>query len=184
MTEAGTRQVVLTAARRLFAERGFRSVTIRDVAAEAGLSPAMVMKVVGSKEQLFLDAASFDPEPWPEDLPLADLGRELVRRVLRRREELASEPWVRAIVLVLPAPNREEVKTRFVRAYVAPLAEALGGGPEAQTRAELVACALVGLAGGTRVYGFAPDDRAESAPGLELYAGLVQSLLEAPLPVR
>lgn len=184
MSEARAREVVITAARRLFAERGFRSVTIRDVAAEAGLSPAMVMKVVGSKEQLFLEAASFDPEPWPDDLPLADLGRELVRRVVQRRAELASEPWVRAVVLALPAPDREEVRTRFVRAYVTPVADALGGGPEAQTRAELVACALVGLASGTRIYGFAPDDRAESAPALELYAGLVKSLLVAPLPGR
>lgn len=181
MSEGGTRQVVVAAARRLFAERGFRSVTIRDIAAAAGLSPAMVMKLVGSKDQLFAEAASFEPDPLPEDLPLGELGRELVRRVLERRERGAAEPYARAIVLALPAPDPEAVKARFVGAFVEPLAQRLGGGAEARARAELAVCALLGLAGGTRVYGFAAADRVAADELVERYGALVQSLLEAPL---
>lgn len=181
MSEADTRRVVIAAARRLFAERGFRSVTIRDIAAEAGLSPAMVMKVIGSKEQLFTEAASFEPEPLPEDLPTDQLGRELVRRMLERRDRIAAEPFARAVVLALPAPDPQAVKARFIEAYVEPLAERLGGGDEARTRAELAVCALLGLAGGTRVYGFAPPERVAPDVLVEGYGGLVQSLLDTPL---
>ena len=44
MSQDSSRAVILAAGRRLFAERGYKAVTIRQVATEAGLSPAMVMK--------------------------------------------------------------------------------------------------------------------------------------------
>lgn len=47
------RQVLMDTAERLFAERGFEAVSVRELAAEAGVNLAMVSYYFGSKEGLF-----------------------------------------------------------------------------------------------------------------------------------
>ena len=44
--------LIREAAMRLFAEHGFSAVSVRDIAAEAGVSPSLVIHHYGSKEQL------------------------------------------------------------------------------------------------------------------------------------
>ncbi|HEX5497358.1 MAG TPA: TetR family transcriptional regulator [Mycobacteriales bacterium] len=53
---------ILGAARGLFAERGFERTTIRAVAADAGVDPALVMQYFGSKQELFAHAVRVSPE--------------------------------------------------------------------------------------------------------------------------
>jgi AcrR family transcriptional regulator len=48
-----TTTAILDAAERLFADRGFTAVTVRDIAAEAGVSHALVHRYLGSKEQVY-----------------------------------------------------------------------------------------------------------------------------------
>jgi AcrR family transcriptional regulator len=47
-----TREEILGAARRLFAERGYARTSVRDIAHEAGVSPQTVYDSVGSKSEL------------------------------------------------------------------------------------------------------------------------------------
>lgn len=47
-----TRDEILQAARRLFAERGYAGTSVRDIAAAAGVSPQTVYDSVGSKQEL------------------------------------------------------------------------------------------------------------------------------------
>jgi AcrR family transcriptional regulator len=51
--ESGTREAILDAARRGFAEHGYDGATIRGIAADAGVNPALVHHFYGTKEQLF-----------------------------------------------------------------------------------------------------------------------------------
>jgi AcrR family transcriptional regulator len=44
---------ILDAAEKLFAARGFTAVSVRDIAAEAGVSHALVHRYLGSKQQLY-----------------------------------------------------------------------------------------------------------------------------------
>jgi AcrR family transcriptional regulator len=44
---------ILDAAEKLFADRGFTAVTVRDIAAEAGVSHALVHRYLGSKQDVY-----------------------------------------------------------------------------------------------------------------------------------
>jgi len=58
-----TRGEILAAARSSFADRGFDRTTIRGVAGEAGVDPALVHHYFGSKEDLFLAALEIPVDP-------------------------------------------------------------------------------------------------------------------------
>ncbi|SFR67762.1 transcriptional regulator, TetR family [Agromyces sp. CF514] len=70
-TTARTRANILAAASRLFIERGFGAVSVRDIAAEAGLSHPGVAKHFASKDDLLLavvDELARPNEAWFADL--------------------------------------------------------------------------------------------------------------------
>lgn len=48
-----TTAAILDAAEKLFAQRGFTAVTVRDIAAEAGVSHALVHRYLGSKQDVY-----------------------------------------------------------------------------------------------------------------------------------
>lgn len=174
---AGSREAILAAAAELFAERGFNQVTIRDIAARADLSPAMVMKCGGSKKELFYETATIVPPTLP-DVPLEQLGASLVRDLLRRvSDEQAIEPLIRALVLRLSAPDPESVRERFVTGYLDPLAVRLGGDEDARLRAELAVAALLGLAATVRVFEV-PTSATVPDEVVRRYGPVVQALLE------
>src|SRR4051812_7837944 len=76
-----TRSAILDAARRQFAERGYDATTVRDIAAEADIDPALVIRYFGSKDDLFVLAAHLELKLPPLDqVPRAAIGEALVRR--------------------------------------------------------------------------------------------------------
>jgi len=137
-------QAILDASRALFAEHAYPDVTIRDIAARAGVSPALVMKCGGSKKELFRRTGTIAPPALP-DVPHADLGAALVDDLIGRHERGEIEHLVRALNLRITGPEPAEVRARFLAGYVDPLAAVLHG-PDAAVRAELVVGALTGLA--------------------------------------
>lgn len=48
-----TKSAILESAKRLFASRGYSETGVRDIAAEAGVNPALISRYFGSKLQLF-----------------------------------------------------------------------------------------------------------------------------------
>ena len=138
---------ILDAARELFAELGFERTTIRAVAAQAGIDPALVMQYYGSKELLFAAAARGVKvhqsvlQASREDLPtalLADLfdgmesdgHREAVSALLRN---CLTHPEAARIM-------RDEVMSERCGAMSGTI-----GGEDAQLRAGLMAACMIGL---------------------------------------
>ncbi|MDR0342730.1 MAG: TetR family transcriptional regulator [Nocardiopsaceae bacterium] len=89
--DSGTREAILAAARTRFGEVGYDRATIRDIAAAAGVDPALVHYFFGTKERLFaavmqlpvipgdvLDALLADGLPEPG----SGLGEHVMRTVL------------------------------------------------------------------------------------------------------
>jgi AcrR family transcriptional regulator len=181
VSQDSTRTAILTAARGLFAERGYKAVTIRQIAKEAGLSPAMVMKVVGSKAELFAVATPLEPERLSADTPREQLGRELARNVLSRRDLGAAEPWSQALHLIQDAPDPQAARAHFRLRYLGRVKELLGDASD-DRRASLVICLLLGLAGGLRTLRLLDSSEADSEAIIQEYGALLQSVIDAPGP--
>jgi AcrR family transcriptional regulator len=58
-----TRGRILDAARHAFGKRGFEATSVRSVAADAGVDPALVHHYFGSKQRLFVAAMQFPVDP-------------------------------------------------------------------------------------------------------------------------
>jgi AcrR family transcriptional regulator len=147
---SSTREEILRAARRCFAELGYDRATFRKIATRAGVDPALVVQFFGSKSELFVAAttspvtlaemsvASEDGDPGKAGLRLARLfmlwleDTDAREAMLARIRSAATEPAAAGMV-------REMVMGQLV-----PFARLIGGDrPEA--RASMLASQLVGM---------------------------------------
>lgn len=172
------RRAVLDAAGRLFAEHGYATVTIRQIAEAAGVSPALVMKIGGNKASLFGSLASSQIEPLGGDYPRDRVALELLRRIEARRESKTVEPWIQAVVRVIDAPNPEEARENFDSVYLAFLRSYMVGERNVEARLDMVASMFIGFA----IYlnrlslGLRQNDVVWAIPR---YAAMIQSILDS-----
>ncbi len=113
---------LLGAARRLFLRYGYRAVSARQVAAEAGTNPAMVQYYFGSKQGLYaamlqdavaplqarVEAMLTAPEAEAPDLPA------LLDAYMRT---VAAHPWVPGLLLRDVLAPGGEFRERFIRDF-------------------------------------------------------------------
>ena len=142
----GTRAAILAAAREQFASGGYERATIRAIAAEAGIDPALVMRYFGNKEKLFAAAAEFDLRlPDFSSLPAKQVGAAFVEHFLDRWE---ADDTFMALIRVAVTNEAAAKRVRAVlSAQVAPAIARLSGDPErAGMRAGLVSSQILGMA--------------------------------------
>jgi AcrR family transcriptional regulator len=170
--DSGTREAILAASRKRFAEHGYDGATIRGIAADAGVDPALVHHFFGSKERLFAAAMRLPVVPGellaaalaagPAD-PAESLGEHLVRTVLRAWDSHE----IRDIFLgLIRSASTSAQATTMLREFVTEAivgrlaTVAQPGGPVdpagAQYRASLVASQVVGLGLTRYVLGLEP----------------------------
>lgn len=143
---AETKDKILAAARERFAADGYDRATIRAIAADADIDPAMVMRYFGNKERLFAAAAEFDLElPDLTTAPRDHMGHALVTHFLDR--------WERdeTLFILLRAGVTNDAIAERMRAIFAgqlgPVLRATGEDPrEGTMRAGLVASQILGMA--------------------------------------
>lgn len=172
-----TRAAIESAARRLFAERGFEAASVRAIATEAGVDPALVIRHFGSKEALFLRCVDTSLGIGAVlDGPLETVGRRLVAYFLDPHH-----PTLRSRYLALAqAAHRSQVREEMVRhtaeTYVAPLVPRLTG-EDRELRAALAVAQLNGLLNML----FQQQDPivagADAGAVVELYGDAIQRLL-------
>ncbi|SOX55874.1 TetR/AcrR family transcriptional regulator [Mycobacterium ahvazicum] len=143
-TSEQTKAVILAAARERFGSAGFQGATIRGIAADAGVDPAMVMRYYGSKDKLFAAAAEFDLRfPDVAAMDPAQIGRSLVRHFLERWEDDA------LVILLRSSATNDEAAQRMqeiFRSQIQPLAASFVPESESARRAGLVASQILGMA--------------------------------------
>ena len=80
MTEPSTQERIRRSASRLFHELGYTGVTIRGVADDAGVSPALVMKLFGSKAALYAVSTPEVGMPSTENVPVSYTHLDVYKR--------------------------------------------------------------------------------------------------------
>jgi AcrR family transcriptional regulator len=147
-----TRGAILAAARRRFAAAGYDAASLRAIAAEAGVDPAVVAHFFGSKEGLFRAAVGWPFDPARAAAALAGPGPGgLPERLARVFLGFWEAPGTRAPLLALlrsamtheaTAGLLREFAVRHLFAHVAGRLE----GPRAELRVDLAAAHLIGVA--------------------------------------
>lgn len=167
--DSGTREAILDAARKRFAGHGYDGATIRGIAADAGVDPALVHHFYGTKERLF--AAAMRLPVVPGELisaalaagaadPGASLGELMVQVALGAWD--VAEIRDTFLGLLRSAATSEQaliMLRQFVtEAIVGRLSAAAQTADPAQARyrAALVASQVVGLGLARQVIGLEP----------------------------
>jgi AcrR family transcriptional regulator len=144
---AVTKATILNVARQRFASDGYELATIRAIAADAGIDPALVIRYYGNKESLFAAAAEFDLQlPDLTKLEPDDASKALVEHFLSRWEQ---DDTLKA--LLRAAVTNESAVTKMQTIFASqlgPTIAELSGLPikEAATRAGLLATQMLGIA--------------------------------------
>ncbi|WP_328403666.1 TetR family transcriptional regulator [Streptomyces sp. NBC_00390] len=179
----GNRRAVLDAARRLFAAQGYAGAGIRAIAAEAGVTPGLVMAYFGTKDGLFHEAVAGRTGLAADVLEaagndLARLPQALAHAYLERWERLpAHDPWPALIRSALDhAPSAALFRTILDQQVGEPLRRLLGDSPEAEVRAAMVRSILFGVI--MERYMFAHEP-ARSVPKAALEPALADALVTA-----
>lgn len=146
---AETKSTILAAARERFAADGYDRATIRSIAAEAQIDPAMVMRYFGSKEGLFAAAAEFDLAlPDLSQVARDYLGTALATHFLDRWEgDEALTLLLRAAVTnPVVAERMQEIFATQLGPIVAAVSGSSSSSPTAAVRAGLAATQVLGMA--------------------------------------
>jgi AcrR family transcriptional regulator len=147
-----TRDAILAAARRGFATRGYDATSVRAIATDAQVDPALVIHYFGTKEALFVEATGLPPAlpgliASLAGLPLEDFAQALVVSYLRVIDSDDSRNAI--LALVRSAVSHDEAAgmlREFLTATLLPVIARLTGHQDAQLRASLVAAQLIGIA--------------------------------------
>jgi AcrR family transcriptional regulator len=147
----GTGEKILAAARAHFATVGYEAGTVRGIAADAAVDPALVLHYFGSKEGVFRAAVDFPVDP-ADFIPrllapgLDGLGERLVRFFLETWDSPAGRPLLALIRSVVASEDAAALLREFVtREVLGRLARALDV-DQPQLRATLAASTLIGMA--------------------------------------
>ncbi|WP_328395514.1 TetR/AcrR family transcriptional regulator [Nocardia sp. NBC_00416] len=177
-----TKAVILAAARERFAADGYDRATIRSIASDADIDPAMVMRYYGNKERLFAAAAEFDLElPNLTAVPRDRIGPALVAHFLDR--------WERdeTLLILLRAGVTNTAAADRMRSIFAtqlgPVAAKAGNDPaEAPMRAGLAASQILGMALCRFVLAFPPLVAMTGQEIIDWLGPTIQRYLTGPVP--
>lgn len=147
-----TRDAILTVARRRFATCGYDATSMRGIATETRVDPALVIHYFGSKEGLFVAAAGM-PAEFPvllgglAALPPGDFAQALVRTYLGAVDSDPSRSAILAMVRSAVSNVKAAAMLReFLTSALLTVIARQVGEEDAPLRASLVAAQLIGIA--------------------------------------
>lgn len=184
-----TREAILEAARKGFADRGYDGASIRHIATSAGVDPALVHHYFGSKDQLFLEVMRAPVNP-ADILPnvlaggVDGVGERLVRTLLGVWESPAGA----SLAALIRSAMQHEWMARLVREFLTTqilrrVIKELDLDPvEAPVRATLVASQVMGLGVARYILKIEPLASLPHDLLIPMVGGTIQRYLTDPLP--
>ncbi|MGH3489972.1 MAG: TetR family transcriptional regulator [Actinopolymorphaceae bacterium] len=149
---AESRERILAAARSAFAQYGYDKATIRQIAAEARVDPAMVHYFFTTKSKLFATAMELPANPADRvasllEGGLAGLGSRIIRHFLQVWDDAGSFEPMCALLRSAPTDNQSAGLLReFIQGEILGQVAQVIGTDDAALRAELVGSQLMGMA--------------------------------------
>ncbi|MFF5036650.1 TetR/AcrR family transcriptional regulator [Nocardia salmonicida] len=159
---ADTRLAILDAARVRFAGTGFDKTSIRAIAADADVDPALVHHYFGNKQQLFAAAVDFPVDPDTTLLavdaaPLDELGQTIVRAVVAVWDSPAG-PGIVAMVRSIFAGGDQNLARSFLLQVVLERVRVRIATPadDGRARVSLAASQMVGVLTARKIISLEP----------------------------
>lgn len=182
-----TRAAILAAAERRFAEAGYAGASLRAIARDAAVDPALISHFFGSKAGLFVAAVQWPiaPEETVAEVTAGDpgeAGRRLARVFLRHWGPAQSRGPILALFNAAAAdPEVAALRGEFLNSrLLLPILGALGADRRA-LRAGLLNAQLNGLGLSRYVTGLAGPDLADDEEIIDAVAPVLQHYLSEPL---
>jgi AcrR family transcriptional regulator len=133
MASDNPRERVLEAAGEIFAEKGFKGATVREIIERAGVNIAAVNYYFRDKERLYIEAVKHgacgeadEHLAWPRGTPPADKLADFIRYHVARLLDPHKPAWHgRLVMRELTQPS--DACTELVREYIEPKSKILGG---------------------------------------------------------
>ncbi|MFI0418455.1 TetR family transcriptional regulator [Spongiactinospora sp. 9N601] len=149
-----TRRRILDAAGPLFAELGYERVTMRMIAAAAGVNIALINRYFGAKRELFAQVLAQQGRfPGVLDGPRDELPRRLAEYVADRLCSGAGSPVLATLSRSAEAPEIHDlIRDRVESAILEPLRARLPG-PDARVRASVATALIMGAGTLRRLFG-------------------------------
>ena len=148
-----TREEILRAARELFARHGYEKASLRAIARNAGVDPALILHYFSSKDGLLREALTLPLDPSDvlakglADVPDDEVGEHLVRLVVSLWDRPALTHRLSSMLRVAMSHDLAMTVLRetFQRTVLVAVAR-LVDDESAALRAELVATQMIGIA--------------------------------------
>ncbi|MEV6322234.1 TetR family transcriptional regulator [Nocardia sp. NPDC051787] len=181
--QSGAREAILAAARARFADVGFDKTSIRAVATDAGVDPALVHHYFGTKQQLFAAVVELPVDPEQilrnlESAPLNQLGETILRSALGVWDSPAGPGVVAVVRSILAGSDDPALARTFLLDVVLERVRKRIATPDddGRSRVALVASQMIGVLVGRKIIGVeplasmpAPDLVAAVGPTLQRY---------------
>jgi AcrR family transcriptional regulator len=146
---AATREAIIEAATRRFVTHGYERAGVREIAADAGVTAALVNRYFGSKEALFAEVIerAVDIGHMLQH-QRGDLADHLARILVYGREGAPDNVPMSLLLLLhsVTEPRAVELFRRDLNRTALPLLAEQIGGDEAEVRAVMVMAQLTGFA--------------------------------------
>jgi AcrR family transcriptional regulator len=186
---SGTRDAILDSARRIFGEVGYNATSIRRVAQDAGVDPALVHHYFGAKEQLFVAAMALPVNPADLVAPLLLGDRDRIgERVMRTFLSVwDSEPMRAPMLAMIRSAVQHDQAAAMLRDFIESVIVArVVGALEVENiewRASLVATQVLGLAIGRYIVKVEPLASADPEDVIAAIAPTVQRYIADDLNI-
>jgi AcrR family transcriptional regulator len=178
-----TRDQILAVARRRFATRGYDATSLRGIATDAKVDPALLIHYFGTKEGLFTAATGLptglsEVFAGQQGQTLRDFAESLVRSYLGFVDSDQSRNAILALVRSAVSNEKAAAMLReFLAAELLPVIASRTGHRNAPLRASLVAAQLMGVAMLRHVVRLDPVARATPDEIVALVAPVIEHYL-------
>lgn len=183
-----TRSRILESARVRFAQNGYDKVSVRAIAADAGVDAALIHHYFGTKKQLFIASIQLPVDPEEivrrvRDAPADDMGAVLAGLIFNLWESPQRHAFIALFRSAMAGDEIDLIRNFFLRVVLHEIAprvdEPAGSGP---LRVQLVVSQLMGVLAARHVLELDAIARVPVADLVDTIAPTLQRYLSGPLP--